>query len=331
MPSIGIDRVENVLDAAHALSLQCRRNLAIRKRSEVEERQHLEEEALPKPDPFRRIHRRVESTVPDLRKTPPVPDQDLLLFIRDHNPFLQGWEQDLLTIVHEEAQYFIPQIETKIMNEGWASFVHKRILDALELPQELHLEFLVRHNQVVRPIPGGLNPYHLGLKLWEDLERMSVDPTPEERRRVGERHNPRDLLFETREADRDVSFLRRWLTPRLARELDLFRFEPKGDDLVVSDVADDEGWEAVREQLLRNVGMSSVPVIQVEDADFGGARALLLAHAHDGRDLQLEDAEKTLAYVHRLWGHEVVLDTTVDGKHVHLTYGERGFTSKSAG
>jgi stage V sporulation protein R len=328
MPSIGVDRVEAVLDAAHALSLQCRRNLAIKKLSEQEERERLIDASTPASDPFHRIHRRVDLPEPDLRHTPPSPDEDLLLFIRDHNPFLQGWEQDLLTIVHEQAQYFIPQIETKIMNEGWASFWHKRLLETLQLPQELHLEFLVRHNQVCRPIPGSLNPYHLGLKLWEEIERIGNDPTPEERERIGPGKTGIDLLFETREVDRDVSFLRRWLSERLMRELDIFRYEHKGDDLVVSDVADDDGWRQVKETLLKSVGMGGVPVIRVEDADFGGARTLLLGHQHDGRDLQLEQAEKTLAYVHRLWGHEVVIDTMVDGKRTHLTFSERGFAAK---
>jgi stage V sporulation protein R len=95
--------------------------------------------------------------------------------------------------VHEEAQYFIPQIETKIMNEGWASFWHKRILDSLGLPQELHLEFIVRHNQVVRPIPGQLNPYHLGLRTWEDIERRGDQPTPEERENLPPGKTGRDL------------------------------------------------------------------------------------------------------------------------------------------
>src|SRR5207245_11394706 len=99
---------------------------------------------------------------------------------------------DLLTIVHEETQYFIPQIETKIMNEGWASFFHKRILESLELPQELHLEFIVRHNQVVRPIPGGLNPYHLRRRMWEDLERRRDPPTPDERESIPRGKTGRD-------------------------------------------------------------------------------------------------------------------------------------------
>jgi stage V sporulation protein R len=114
------------------------------------------------------------------------------------------------------------------------------------------------------------------------------------------------------------------------RELDLFRYEPKGDDLVVSDVADEGGWQTVKEMLLRSVGMGSIPVIRVTDADFSGNRTLLLGHAHDGRDLQVEQAEKTLAYVHRLWGHDVIIDTLVDGTQTHLTYGEQGFAAKPA-
>ena len=125
---------------------------------------------------------RTEYQEPDLRRTPLAPEEDLLLFIRDHNRYLAEWERDLLTIVHEEAQYFIPQIETKIMNEGWASYWHKRILDSLELPPELHLEFIVRHNQVVRPHPGGINPYHVGLRVWEDIDRRYDEPTREEAR-----------------------------------------------------------------------------------------------------------------------------------------------------
>ncbi len=329
-PSIGSEKVELVLDAAHSLSLQCRRNLAVRKLSPEDERQRLSDAAIRPSDPFRKIHRREEQAEVDLKRTPPTPEEDVLLFIRDHNPFLTNWERDLLTIVHEEAQYFIPQIETKIMNEGWASFWHKRILDSLDLPQALHLEFLVRHNQVVRPIPGGLNPYHLGLRMWEDIERCGDDPTPEERERVPAGKTGRDLLFETREVDRDVSFVRRWLHERLMRDLDLIRVEPRGDDLVISDVSDEDGWRAVKELLLKSVGMGSVPVIRVEDADHGGTRTLLLSHGHDGRDLQLENAERTLGYVHRLWGRDIVLETTMNGKKAVLSYGEKGFAAKAA-
>lgn len=329
-PGIGIEKVENVLDAAHAVSLQCRRNLAVRKRTPQEERQHLLEAAQPPTDPFQQIHRRQVYEEPDLRKVPLVPDEDILLFIRDYNPYLAEWEKDLLTIVHEEAQYFIPQIETKIMNEGWATYWHKRILDSLELPQDLQLEFIVRHNQVVRPFPQGINPYHLGLRVWEDLRRRYDEPTPQE---VDDLDPARPTgvqqIFAARESDRDVSFLRRHLTERLIRELNLFEYETRGEDLVVSQVADSDGWRNVKETLLKNVGMNTVPVIRVENSDYGHTRTLHLVHAHDGRDLQLEYSEKTLSYVHRLWQHDVALETAVDGKRTLLVYNDRGFSTKT--
>jgi stage V sporulation protein R len=325
-PSIGPDKVEAVLDAAHALALQCRRNLAVRHLSEGEQRQHALDGTTPPHDPFQRIHARRPVEDVDLRRLPLAPEDDVLLFIRDHNPFLADWERDLLTIVHEQSAYFIPQIETKIMNEGWASFFHKRILGLLDLPQGLHMEFLVRHNQVVRPIPGGLNPYHLGLRLWEEIERIGDSPTADERERLTPGTTGHTLLFDTRACDRDVSFLRRWLSPRLMAELDLFRYEPRQEELVVSDVADDDGWQRVKETLLANVGMGTMPVIRIHDADFGHNRSLLLVHEHDGRDLQLENAERTLAYAHRLWGRDVFLRSVLDTKPVTLAFGDKGFT-----
>jgi stage V sporulation protein R len=112
--------------------------------------------------------------------------------------------------------------------------------------------------------------------------------------------------------------------------MDLIRYETRGDDLVVSHVSDEQGWREVKETLLKSVGMGSIPVIRVEDADFAGNRTLLLVHAHDGRDLQLEYAERTLSYVHRLWGREVVLESVLNGKKATLSYGERGFSAKAA-
>jgi stage V sporulation protein R len=328
-PGIGIDKVEGVLDAAHALSLQCRRNLAIHKVTPEEARQAAQDAAQPPPDPFRNIHRTPEQAEPDLRKVPLLPDEDLLLFIRDHNPFLAEWEKDLLTIVHEEAQYFIPQIETKIMNEGWASYWHKQILDSLELPPNLGLEFLVRHNQVVRPHEGGINPYHLGLRIWEDLRRRYDESPSRGEERSPLAANGTEMLFAVRETDRDASFLRRHLTEELIRELDLFQYQSKGDELVITNVGDEEGWREVKSTLIANVGMNGVPVIRVVDGDSGGKRALYLEHVHDGRDLHPEYAEKTLAFVHRLWQREILLETALNGKPSLLVHNDRGFSVKA--
>jgi stage V sporulation protein R len=329
-PSIGIDKVEHIMDAAHALSLQRRRNLAIRKLSQAEQVERALESARPPDDPFKRIHSTKPYVEPNVRKVPYEPEDDILLFIRDHNPFLQEWEKDVLTIVDEESKYFIPMIETKIMNEGWASYWHKRILESLDLEQGLRLEFIIRHNQVVRPIPGQINPYHLGLRIWEDLYRRYTNPTAEEVKRDGPPNKSGDeKISEAREVERDASFVRRYLTEELMRDMDIFQYEPRGDDLVVSKVSDDDGWRAIKENLIRSIGMASIPVIKIEDADFGQNRTLYLRHYHDGRDLHLEYAEKTLAYLYRLWGRECVLETTVQGKRSLLCFNDRGFSAKA--
>lgn len=330
-PSIGLEKVEALLDAAHALSLQCRRNLAIKKPSPTEERQLKLDEATPAADPFSTVHRRREQAEPDLKKVPLFPDEDLLLFIRDHNPLLSEWEKDLLTIVHEESRYFVPQIETKIMNEGWASFWHKRILEALDLPQELHLEFIVRHTQVLRPSPGGLNPYHVGMKVWEDIEKRWNHPSAEEVEEFGPRKKSgKDKLFEVREVERDASFLRRYLTEDLMRELNLFEYKSRGNDQVVTRVSDKDNWRQIKETLIQNVGTGTIPVIKVEDADYKNNRTLLLKHHHDGRDLQLEYAEKTLKYVHQLWGHDVAMETVVDKSPTFLSFADDKLTIRKS-
>ncbi|MBI2532972.1 MAG: SpoVR family protein [Deltaproteobacteria bacterium] len=329
-PSIGLEKVERILDAAHALSLQCRRNLAIRKQSEEEQLEAKLEESKPTRDAFQSVHRRKEWVAPDLAKIPPYPEEDILIFIRDHNPQLTEWERDLLTIVHEQARYFIPQMETKIMNEGWASFWHKRILEALELPQELRMEFIVRHTQVLSPVLGGLNPYHIGMKIWEDIERRWTNPDPEEEKEFGpKKKSAVEKLFEVREVERDGSFLRRYLTEQLVRDLNLFEYQARGNDKVISRVADEESWQGIKDTLIQNVGTGTIPVIKVEDADYNNNRTLFLKHSHDGRDLQLEYAEKTLQYLQQLWGREVALETIVNGKTTLLCFADNKLTMKS--
>jgi stage V sporulation protein R len=328
-PSIGLERVERILDAAHALSLQCRRNLTIRKQSDAEQREAKLDDSKPATDPFQSVHRRKEWVSPDLGRVPLYPEEDILLFIRDHNLHLAEWEKDLLTIVHEQAQYFIPQIETKIMNEGWASFWHKRILEALDLPQNLRLEFIVRHTQVLSPHPGGLNPYHVGMKVWEDIERRWSESKQEgEKDPAPKKKSAQEKLFEVREVERDSSFLRRYLTEELVRELNLFEYQSRGNDKVVSKVADDDNWQAIKDTLIQNVGTGTIPVIKVEDSDYGHNRGLFLQHFHDGRDLQLEYAEKTLHYLRQLWGREVALETTLNEKKSLLCFSDDKLTIK---
>jgi stage V sporulation protein R len=329
-PSIGLRRVEEVLDAAHALSLHLRRHPGIRKLTREEQEERAVERARPRRDPHADIRTRDEAEEPDLTRLPLEPEEDILLFIRDHNPYLGEWEKDLLTIAHEQARYFVPQMETKVMNEGWASYWHHRILHGLGLPQDLHMEFLVHHNQVISRQRSGVNPYHLGFRVWHDIRRKAAveegRPGEVDSQRLGEvgvEPLPgEEELFQVREVDRDVSFLRRFLTEELMRELDLFEYRQEDEDLVVSRTASPEGWSDVKDTLLRHMGMGSIPVVRIRDADMDRRGILRLEHEHEGRDLDHEYAAETLRHAHRLWGRTVLLDTRTEGNEVRLSYDE---------
>lgn len=324
-PSIGQDKVDNILDAAHALSLQCRHHFAIRKLDVDEQKERMIANAgNGSPEEMSNDGRDVESV--DLHKLPLQPEEDILLFIRDHHRGLEEWEKDLLTIVHEQAMYFVPQIETKIMNEGWASYWHHKIMHSLELPPDLHMEFLVHQNQVVRPHPGSINPYYLGFRLWHDIHRRFESPTNEEMEAYGMHTQSGDeKIFEVRESDRDRSFLRRFLTEKMMREMDMIQYEKKGDKMVITNVSDEQDWQTVKDTLIRNTGMGPIPVIKIIDADYNDRHELYLRHYHDGRELDLGQAEKTLAYVYQLWGRKVFLETQIKDKSTIFFFDKNGF------
>jgi stage V sporulation protein R len=318
--SIGPAGVERILDAAHALQFNMNVNRLLGK--PVRNLPSANPEPVPD-DPDARylnLFKVPESKTPSKPvRVPEAPDADLLLFIRDHHSGLKDWEKDLLTIVHEEACYFLPQIETKIMNEGWASFWHKRILDALEMPSSMHLEFLVHHNQVVRPHVGGLNPYHLGYTIFKTIfEGFGGDS------RDGMRK-----IFAVRSEDRDSSFLRRFLTEDLMRELDMFVHGKTGDRREITEITDPQGWKRVKEELLLNVGARRMPSIKVVEADMSGDRTLRLEHDFDGRELDLNYAEKTLGYIYKLWGGQVILETTVREKTISLIFSDGAMSIKN--
>jgi stage V sporulation protein R len=204
-------------------------------------------------------------------------------------------------------------------------------MESLNLPQDLHLEFVVRHNQVLTPTPGQINPYYLGFRLLEDIEKRWDNPNTEEKRdfhRPGE--EGRKKIFQVRESDRDVSFIRQYLTEDLIRDMDLFVHEKRGSERVVTQVADAENWQKIREELIKGVGTASLPVIKVVDADYQGRRVLYLQHDFDGRELDLEYAEKTLKYTQQLWGYEVMLETFLDDKRHHLVHDGREFKTVRA-
>jgi stage V sporulation protein R len=303
-PSIGYDRVERVLDAAHAIKLQISRIPGEKKVSGEVLKKGLIDDYKKKLEKRNVLEPYVKPDEPDLTKIPLEPEDDIMYFITKYGS-LAEWEKNVIDIVREETLYFIPQIETKIMNEGWASFWHYNILKELKLPDSLHLEFIKRHNDVITPWRGSMNPYFLGFKMLEDIEK-----------RYG-----RDKIFEVREIERDASFLRRYLTQELCQELNLFEYVKKGSDYIIEEVSDDQGFEGIRNALSDNCGMGMVPVIRVIDMR-PRDKFLTLEHVFDGRELNLNYAEATLKHIQELWGHTVALKTMVNGKITRMTCNE---------
>lgn len=285
-PYIGIEAVEEVLDAAHALQFQMHRTPGRRPTHDELKQKYVDLINDDEEGRWRNF---------DIRRIPLEPEYDLLGFIRDHGK-LEDWKVDLIDIVRDGAAYFLPQIQTKVMNEGWASFWHYRILHKLELPQEYHIPFLKSHNQVLRPHIGGLNPYHIGFEVFKRIE---------------ERHGI-DECFIARETCNDVSFLRQYLREEDMRELGLFSYSLHKDEYKVDDISDEDGWKSVKQELLRNIGGNSIPVIYVEEMTEDGG--LVLRHEHDGRDLELNNADQVVEHAHNLWEGEVKMFTIVEGE-----------------
>jgi stage V sporulation protein R len=247
-----------------------------------------------------------------------LPEKDLVYYIMRNSPALPEWQRDAMAMIREEMEYFVPQMQTKVMNEGWASFWHSRIMRELDLPDTEMLEFAELHSGVVSPQKGQLNPYYLGYKIFEDIERRWDNPSPEEREKFGRAGGGgREKIFEVRETESDVSFLRNYLTEGLCEELDLFVYELVEDE---EWTVTEKRWERVRDQLVSNTTNFGFPYIVVADGDYKGNRELYLKHAYEGAELDAAYARKVLEHVHTLWGRTVHLETVADGEPVVMHY-----------
>jgi stage V sporulation protein R len=198
------------------------------------------------------------------------------------------------------------------------SFWHSRIMRELDLPDMELLEFAELHAGVVSPHKGQLNPYYLGYKILEDIERRWDNPSAEERERFGRAGGEgRAKIFEVRELESDVSFLRNYLTEELCEELDLFVYELVDEE---EWTVTEKRWERVRDRLVSNMTNFGFPYIVVADGDYNGNRELYLKHLYEGSELDLDYARRVLEHVHTLWGRPVHLETSVDDEPARLHY-----------
>ncbi|GGD74532.1 SpoVR family protein [Paenibacillus nasutitermitis] len=255
----------------------------------------------------------VEQDGPETKRFPPKPEKDILWFIEEYSPALQDWQRDIMSMLRDEMLYFWPQIETKIMNEGWASYWHQRIIRELDLTSEETIEFAQLNSSVVQPSRNSLNPYYLGLKIFEDIERRWDSPTQEEQDRQGRKPGSgREKMFEVRENDSDISFLRNYLTKKLVGDLDLYVFEKKGAEWKITD----KTWETIREQLVFSRVNGGFPSIIISDGNFNRSGELYLNHQYEGVELDLKYIERTLPHVVHLWGKSAHLETIVEDKRI---------------
>ena len=262
-------------------------------------------------------------------KFPEKPEKDLLLFIMRHAPHLQPWQRDIIEIVRTEMLYFVPQMQTKTMNEGWASLWHSRIMRRLGeqgiISDADTLEFAQLHSSVLSPSRTYLNPYYIGYKVFEDIESRWNNPTQEEQDRLGRKPDQGlAKIFEVRELENDVSFLRNYLTEDLIKDLDLYLYRKEGDEWVIVE----KNWEKVRDTIVANMTNFGVPYLVVENGDYRGNRELYIKHLYEGQELDMVYGEKTLQHVYTLWGRPVHLETIYEDKRILLTYdGERNTKS----
>ena len=227
---------------------------------------------------------------------PPSPESDLLWFIANYAPNLEAWERDIFLAVREESFYFYPVFACQIMNEGWASYWHARLLREAHLPASLYLSAIKAHSDVVRPYAGAqqlalsINPYHLGFAMWEALIR--------ERGLAAAR--------EICKMEDDFSFVRNYLTSELAEQLELFVYDASHDGSIRITECD---IGVLREAILAPRFNYGAPRVAVTAMHADGSLELMHDYEGDGRGLDLVRAERVLNYIARIWCRPVSLHT----------------------
>jgi stage V sporulation protein R len=262
------------------------------------------------------------------RKFPANPERDILLFLINYAP-LEPWQQEVLTIVRNEAYYFAPQAQTKIMNEGWASYWHSFLMTRHVLKDSEVIDFADHHAGTLGMSPGQINPYKIGIELFRDIEdrwnRGKFGPEYEECEDLDAKRQwdknlglGRQKIFEVRKLHNDVTFIDSFMNEEFCERLKLFTYafnRRTGQYEIV-----DRDWRKVKRQLLFGLTNHGQPIITVEDANFENRGELLLGHKHEGIDLDYEKGVETLKNVHRIWQRPVHITTKYNSQTKLLSF-----------
>jgi len=272
--------------------------------------------------------RRIEEEKLKARKFPEEPVRDVLRFLMEHAP-LEAWQREVLSIVREEAYYFAPQGQTKIMNEGWATYWHSKIMTQKALTDSEIIDYADHHSGTVASHPGRLNPYKLGLELYKDIEdrwnkgKFGKEYDECEDLRVKKDWDKgaglgREKLFEVRRFHNDVTFIDDFLTEEFAVEHRYFtyNYNKKSNQYQIAS----RDFKAVKAQLLFQLTNHGQPFIYVTEANYRNRGELFLLHEHEGIDLKIDWAKETLRNLQKLWQRPVHLQTLVEGKGRVLSF-----------
>ncbi len=327
----GLLQVEELLDSCHALQNygvdRYRRPSKLSLAEEQARRKdRLEHAQMQVNDIWRTLPRkagRAEDSS-DAKRFPSEPQENLLYFIEKNAPLLEPWQREVVRIVRKIAQYFYPQRQTQVMNEGWATFWHHYLLNTLydqgQLTDGVMIEWLKSHTNVIfqppvgHPAYSGINPYALGFAMYTDIKRICEHPTDEDREWfpgfAGAPWLP--TLDHAMRNFKDESFVGQYLSPKVMRDMRLFAIvdEESAENLSVSAIHDVSGFRRVREALSRQYDLSSrEPDIQVWNVNLRGDRSLTLRHTQNNNRPLHESAQEVLKHVARLWGFGVQLDS----------------------
>ncbi|WP_312929229.1 SpoVR family protein, partial [Stutzerimonas nitrititolerans] len=330
----GIEAVEDLLDSCHALMNygvdRYKRPYPIS--AEEERRRQKDREA--------HLQRQINDlwrTIPKLgdkddererdTRFPAEPQENILYFVEKHAPLLEPWQREIVRIVRKIAQYFYPQRQTQVMNEGWATFWHYTLLNDLYdeglVTDGFMMEFLQSHTSVIyqpgfdSPYYSGINPYTLGFAMYQDIRRICEHPTEEDRRWFPDIAGS-DWLTTVKFAMqnfKDESFILQFLSPKVIRDLKLFSIldDDHKDELLVPAIHDESGYHTIRELLAAQYNLGNrEPNVQVWSVDRRGDRSLTLRHQQHDRKPLGGSTEEVLKHLHRLWGFDVHLESMQD-------------------
>jgi len=354
MDRYGVDRVENFID--HCLSIenlidpflpfvqtkkqgQSSLDEAVEKTQEVgkikNEKGYMDSFINP-PEFLADQKKKQEKEVQKSHRNPESPQKDILLFLLENSP-LEEWEADVLAIVREEAYYFAPQWQTKILNEGWASYWHSKIMTSRALKDSEIIDFADHHAGVMAMQPGRINPYKVGIELLRDIEdRWNKGKFGPEYDRCTDMHTlknwdkklglGRQKIFEVRRVCNDITFIDQYLTAEFCERYKLYtyHFNRRTNQYEITD----RDYRKVKEKLLYSLTNMGQPFIHVVDGNFQNKGELLLLHKYDGNDLDPKWTRETLKNIADIWRRPVNIETEVEGQKKLITCANGEFSER---